>query len=110
MTTRSMSIVGCFCLIVGGAGELYSQAAQLQRNTPAATEPRAVLNTYCVTCHNGKLKTADLLLDTLDLARAGDHAQEWEKVAGKFRTAEMPPPGLPRPDRAIYTGMAARIE
>ena len=32
---------------------------------------RAVLDQYCVVCHNEKLKTANLLLDKLDLARLG---------------------------------------
>ena len=37
--------------------------------TPATTNPRAFLDTYCITCHNQKLRTAGLTLDTLDAAR-----------------------------------------
>ena len=50
------------------------------------------------------------MLDGLDVSRVGDHAQEWEKVARKFRTGEMPPPGLPRPDPATYVSTAAQLE
>src|SRR5262245_56961982 len=44
------------------------------------SETSELLKTYCVTCHNSRLKTAGLQLDTLDLARIGDHAARWEKV------------------------------
>ena len=38
--------------------------------TPAASraaDARAMLDTYCVTCHNQRLKTAGLMLDTADV-------------------------------------------
>ena len=54
--------------------------------------PRALFDKYCVTCHNARLKTAGLMLDTIDVDRAGDAAETWEKVASKLRTREMPPP------------------
>ena len=52
--------------------------------TPAAAE-RALLDRYCVTCHNQKLKTGGLALDGLDLADIGGHAAAWEKVVRKLR-------------------------
>src|SRR6185312_4142044 len=45
-----------------------------------------------------------------DLARAGEHAELWEKVASKLRTREMPPPGRPRPDAATYVATANAVE
>ena len=36
----------------------------------AAPTPRVFLDTYCITCHNQKLNTAGLVLDTLDLDQA----------------------------------------
>src|SRR5689334_4220145 len=69
-----------------------------------------VLNQYCVTCHNSRLKTAGLLLDTLDPARVADHAEQWEKVVTKLRTGEMPPPGRPRPDAETYRAVASALE
>ena len=64
--------------------------------TDAAAE-RALLNQYCVTCHNQKLKTAGLELDKLDTAHVADHAEKWEKVVRKLRAGMMPPSGMPRP-------------
>jgi hypothetical protein len=60
---------------------------------------RALLDKYCVVCHNAKLKTANLLLDELDLTHLGQHAEIGEKVVRKLRAGMMPPPSRPRPDR-----------
>jgi len=45
-----------------------------------AQEPQALLNQYCVTCHNAKLKTGGLELDKLDLHRVDANAETWEKA------------------------------
>src|SRR5580658_8601421 len=67
------------------------------RSAPTAVVPRAVLDKYCVACHNERLNTAGLRLDKMDPDHVGDVAEIWEKVARKLRTREMPPPGRPRP-------------
>src|SRR5262245_2409423 len=77
--------------------------------TPAPVV-RDLLDQYCVTCHNGRLKTAGLQLDALDPTHVADHAKEWEKVVSKLRTGEMPPPGRPRPDAATYKALATALE
>jgi len=71
---------------------------------------KVVINKYCTTCHNARLKTAGLQLDTVDVEHVGERADLWEKVARKLRTGEMPPAGLPRPDKATYAGVAAELE
>jgi mono/diheme cytochrome c family protein len=76
----------------------------------APPPPRAVFDKYCVTCHNQRMKTAGLALDVLDVARIGEHADEWEKVVRKLRTGAMPPVGRPRPDKAVSEGVTAWIE
>ena len=73
---------------------------------------RALLDRYCVTCHNqdtvngrgrpasplvAQLRAVGLTLDTLDLADVGGHADAWEKVVRKLRGGVMPPAGRPRP-------------
>jgi Protein of unknown function (DUF1592)/Protein of unknown function (DUF1588)/Protein of unknown function (DUF1595)/Protein of unknown function (DUF1585)/Protein of unknown function (DUF1587) len=81
--------------------------AQAPRADPP---PRALIDKYCITCHNARLKTAGLLLDTIDVDRAGDAPETLEKVARKLRTREMPPPGAPRPDEAAYRSLIATLE
>ena len=70
--------------------------------TSAATpeDPhRALLSTYCVTCHNARLKTGGLTLDGLDLAAPENDAKIWEKALRKLRGHQMPPPGTPQPSQ-----------
>src|SRR6266849_7964679 len=75
-----------------------------------STDHRAVLNRYCVTCHNEKLKTAGLMLDTMDVEKVPASAEVWEKVIRKLRTSAMPPAGMPRPDKAAYDSLATYLE
>jgi mono/diheme cytochrome c family protein len=78
---------------------------------PLASLPhKAVLNHYCVTCHNEKLKTAGLMLDKMDLENVSAGAEVWEKVVRKLRTGAMPPAGMPRPDKAAYDSFATYLE
>src|SRR5688572_4838633 len=58
------------------------------------------VSTYCVSCHNDKLKTGGLVLDRPELADTAAHADVWEKVIRKVRTGMMPPAGSPRPNSA----------
>ena len=77
---------------------------------PLSSSPRAVLDTYCVTCHNQRLRTAGLALDSLDVTTPGANPEVWERVIEKLRARAMPPPGLPRPDAATYQAVAGWLE
>jgi mono/diheme cytochrome c family protein len=77
---------------------------------PAAANWRAMLDRYCVTCHNGRSKTGGLTLDRIDLARVPDQAEIWEKVVRKLHARAMPPVGLPRPDRTVSDGFVTWLE
>jgi uncharacterized protein DUF1592/uncharacterized protein DUF1588/uncharacterized protein DUF1585/uncharacterized protein DUF1587/uncharacterized protein DUF1595/cytochrome c len=78
--------------------------------TPSSAAPRALFNQYCVTCHNQRLRTAGLALDTLDAANPAANARVWERVIEKLRAGAMPPPGRPRPDRADARAAAEWLE
>jgi mono/diheme cytochrome c family protein len=126
--TILLTWLGVMALGVGYLDEYAQAARRLQNATPASRStigsqpqpsspgsptvlpPRAVLDKYCVTCHNDRLKTAGLVLNRMNIGHIGDGAEVWEKVARKFRTQEMPPPGLPRPDQATYGAMVAWLE
>jgi hypothetical protein len=88
-------------------------AAGLQSASPArsgASEVRAQLDRYCVSCHNQRLKTAGLELDRLDPGVVRQNAGTWEKVVRKLRTGAMPPAGSRRPDAAGYAALANALE
>jgi mono/diheme cytochrome c family protein len=85
-------------------------AAPAQKTAPASASQRAALDTYCVSCHNQRLKTGGLALDRLDLARVPSDAAMWEKVIRKLRAGAMPPAGMPRPDAATRDGLVSFLE
>jgi hypothetical protein len=82
----------------------------LTANGQSVSSQRAVLDQYCVTCHNQKLKTGGLMLDKLDLARIADNAETWENVVRKLRAGMMPPLGLPRPNPAAFEALTVTLE
>ena len=87
-----------------------SGAAPGQQPASGAEPQRALLDRYCVTCHNERLRTGGLALDTLDLSRVGDARAIWERVVLKLRGGMMPPAGRPRPDRQTYDRFRAWLE
>src|SRR5215831_18265823 len=92
------------------AGVPLRQADGQQAQQTSAAQHRALVNQYCITCHNEKLKTGDLMLDKLDLEHVGAQAETWEKVARKIRAGLMPPAGAPRPQRAALAAFAEAVE
>lgn len=77
--------------------------------SPAAAS-RAVLDKYCAACHNQRLNTAGLALESLDVTRPSTNAEKWERVITKLRTGTMPPREMPRPDQATYDAVASWLE
>ena len=72
--------------------------------------PRALLDRYCVACHNQQLRTAGLTLDTMDLGAVAARPEVWEKVVRKLRAGLMPPAGRPRPASHEYDDLAHWLE
>jgi len=94
-------------------------ANQLPTVVQSAADERALLNRYCVGCHNERAKTgtgqaADaskkLTLDNLDTAKVHENAERWELVARKLRAGMMPPANIRRPEPATYKSMIAWLE
>jgi hypothetical protein len=73
---------------------------------------RALLDKYCVTCHNARTKSGGLVLDkdAIDVERPPERAEVWEKVIRKLHGRMMPPQGMPRPDEATLDAFAASLE
>jgi mono/diheme cytochrome c family protein len=121
-------------LLIGGwVGVLSMAVASAQSSAPVRTAPavatapaaasqaaadpaaqRAIVNQYCVPCHNARLKTANLLLDQVDLSTLGEHPDVGEKVVRKLRAGLMPPSNNRRPDPAtlesLIRGMEATLD
>jgi mono/diheme cytochrome c family protein len=107
--TAVVVLVGT-AVLVGAALQSTVAATPAQARDPRAASDarpappeglgstRALLDKYCVGCHNERLRTANLLLDTADLAQVGTGAETWEKVLRKVKSGAMPPMGAARPD------------
>ncbi|HTW64374.1 MAG TPA: DUF1592 domain-containing protein [Bryobacteraceae bacterium] len=85
-------------------------AAALHAEPSTSSPQHALINQYCVVCHNQKVKTAGLMLDQADVDHAGQHAEIWEKVVRKLRGGMMPPQGMPRPPQAKIDGLITWLE
>ena len=104
---RRRLAIGCTLLFSAGLVSAQTTLAQ------TSTAPRAVLDQYCVSCHNERTRTGNLALDKIDVTRPGDNSETWEKVVRKVRAGMMPPTGplgARRPDRATLNSFVATLE
>src|SRR2546422_5254794 len=104
-------VIGAFIVAAFASVESTAHLTRAKSSAaPVSAPPRAVLDRYCITCHNQKLRTAGLALDTLDVTRPHANAEVWERVIAKLRARSMPPAGRPRPDVATYHAVADWLE
>src|SRR2546423_718295 len=68
---------------------------------------RAVINQYCISCHNDRLKTAGLSFEKLDFTNLAANADIWEKAVRKLRVGMMPPQGAAQPDGATRQSLVS---
>jgi mono/diheme cytochrome c family protein len=87
-----------------------AQTTAAQPQTSAVSAHREVLTRYCVTCHNDRLKTAQLSFQSIDIQNVAQHPEAWEKVLRKLKAGAMPPTGRPRPDQGTYATLANWLE
>ena len=86
------------------------QASASDASSTIAAADRGVVDKYCVSCHNQRLKTSGLALDTAELSDVAAHPEVWEKVIRKVGAGMMPPAGVPRPDDAAKRALISRLE
>jgi len=84
------------------------------RATISPASARATLDRYCITCHNARVRSGQLALDSLDPSNVAAAPATWEKVVRKVRGGAMPPAGMPRPDdataAAFVTDLTAALD
>jgi mono/diheme cytochrome c family protein len=111
MACGSMAVVATISATLSASQSATPAPAQGGTTSATATTPaRELVSTYCVTCHNQRLKTAGLALDSADTEQVFNSADTWEKVVVKLRSRAMPPPAARRPDNATYDRVATWLE
>ncbi len=112
---RTPVLIACWLAAAAACGSVQA-AASPQAAAPAAAvlaAPRALLDRYCVTCHNDagqRRGTVPVSLQAIDTANVGADAALWESVLRKLRAGMMPPAGRPRPDQAAHDRLLAWLE
>ena len=115
-----------FSLVVGGltlmAALLFAQtgpglaAGRTQAQIPATSvaSQQAFVQTYCVGCHNDRVKSGGFSWSQIDLAHPERNPKQSEEVIRKIRAGLMPPPGARRPEPAVMhefgSAFATRID
>jgi len=75
----------------------------------APSGARATLDRYCVNCHNQRVRSGQLALDSLDVSNVAAQPGVWEKVVRKVRAGAMPPAGMPRPEEATAAALVTEL-
>ncbi len=76
---------------------------------PSRDDPMATVSRYCVDCHNDVERTANLTLESRDLANVAADAEVWEKVIRKVQVGMMPPPDGPHVDAATRHALVVAL-
>src|SRR5690348_4744455 len=102
-------------LKIAALGMVTACAATSQQPTsgPASTSdatPRALIDKYCIGCHNERLKVGGLALNNIASQSIGQNTAVWEKVVRKLLARYMPPVGLPHPDESTYNSAVSSLE
>ncbi|HET9468967.1 MAG TPA: DUF1592 domain-containing protein [Vicinamibacterales bacterium] len=88
-----------------------SPAVAIQKPAAVADAPyRALVSSYCVSCHNSKVKAGNLQLDAVNAGDLAANHEAWEKVALKLRAHQMPPLGSRQPDAATHAAALTSLE
>jgi Protein of unknown function (DUF1592)/Protein of unknown function (DUF1588)/Protein of unknown function (DUF1585)/Protein of unknown function (DUF1595)/Protein of unknown function (DUF1587) len=96
-----LSFVLCF------ATAAFSAFAQTK---PAPVTHQTLLQRYCAVCHSTQAKTAGVVLQGVDPADTAHNAELLERVLRKIKTGQMPPPGMPRPDKPVLDEFSKWLE
>jgi hypothetical protein len=109
--------IGAAGLLTGSSIVLTLNAQQRPsaysaRTTASTSSPHlALVDEYCVTCHDEFEKKGGLALDAVSLEDVSRHPDIWEKVVRKLRARQMPPVGRKeRPDEAMYGSVIGYLE
>ena len=111
---RSVSLTvlvgGSFVVVFVSTARISARQTRPASSSAAPPATREVLDQYCVGCHNARLLTAGVALDSVDATRPEADPELWERVIAKLRAGSMPPPRRPRPDASTYDVVAGRLE
>jgi mono/diheme cytochrome c family protein len=113
MSTRALLVAVLFWAVgttggipnAAGAPNAAAAAPQSAALAGDAAQHRAMLDQYCVACHNDQRALPEndpVNLQAASLEDPTSHAATWERVIRKLSVRAMPPEGARRPEEAEY--------
>ncbi len=88
-----------------------SRAQKSQKSDAFKQSVQPFLAEHCISCHDANGKSGGLNLEVFqDAASVAQHREIWEEVLLRLQTGQMPPKGMPRPDKASLAAVTRWIE
>jgi cytochrome c553 len=119
LVTGSSVLAVCVGIAASSASQSAVPAASVRQISPAPSarattplpDPNDTIKTFCIGCHNDKVRRGDLSLASFDVLKAAEHAEVAEKVVRKLRTGLMPPREAARkPDAVTRLALVTALE
>lgn len=86
------------------------ESGQLSKKIFDAYSPEhAMLDLYCINCHNDQTQKGDINLTSLQSSNISDHPALWEQVLRKVNARQMPPKDRKRPNEEAYAYLVEEI-
>jgi hypothetical protein len=112
MPQKAFTITFCLAgLALWGSSQMSARGGAVAQTAQSANDAANTIETYCATCHNGRLRApSGPLLDRLDASRIANNPELWSRAYRQLQAGAMPPAGSPRPDRATVDAVLIAIE
>ena len=105
---RLLGGISCAVGIVSVATIVFSQRAN--QFAPPPEQQWAVVQSYCVSCHNTVVRAGDIMFDQLTAESVPEHAEIFEAAVRKMRGRLMPPPGNRQPAQQEIDALVSWLE
>ena len=112
MPQKAFTIAFCLAgLALWGSSQMSARGGAVAQTAQSANDAANAIETYCATCHNGRLRSpSGPLLDRLDASQIAHNPELWSRAYRQLQAGAMPPAGSPRPDRATVDAVLITIE
>jgi hypothetical protein len=100
--------ISCAVGIVSVANLVFSQPSN--QSAPHPEQQWAVVQSYCVNCHNTVVRAGDIMFDRLTAESVPEHADIFETAVRKLRGRLMPPPGSRQPTQQEIDALISWLE
>jgi len=89
---------------------LFALILTVTLSSAALAQAPAMLEQYCNSCHNSRVKAGGVAFDAIIADPITDQEEVWEAALRKLRGRLMPPPGSPQPDQDVIDGFVRSME